>query len=173
VVLLAGLASTPAKSFHPVAGVAYGLSASVAYGAFILIFRSTTKESAHVAGPLTDATVGAGAAALVLGLALGQMHFSVPLPAFGWLVLLALTSQTIGWLLITSSLPHLPVAVSSLLLLFQPAAALVLAAVVLSQRPSPLQLLGVVLVCGGVLVAARSRSSDEVPVDGPLPGAGG
>ena len=51
---------------------------------------------------------------------------------------------------------------SSLLLLFQPAASLVLAAIVLSERPTPLQLFGAVLVCGGVLLAARSNTSADV-----------
>ncbi len=66
-----------------------------------------------------------------------------------------MTSQTIGWLLITSSLPKLPAAISSLLLLLQPAAAIVLAAVVLAERPTLLQLGGAVLVCGGILAATR------------------
>lgn len=86
------------------------------------------------------------------------------------MILLALTSQTLGWLLITSSLARLPAALSSLLLLFQPAASLVLAAIVLSQRPTPLQLVGAVLVCGGVVMAARSRVEDGVTASAPTPG---
>jgi drug/metabolite transporter (DMT)-like permease len=39
----------------------------------------------------------------------------------------------------------------------QPAVALVLAAVVLSQRPTLIQLAGAVLVCCGVLVVARAQ----------------
>jgi drug/metabolite transporter (DMT)-like permease len=46
---------------------------------------------------------------------------------------------------------------SSLLLLLQPAAAILLAAVVLGEHPSPLQLAGAALVCGGILIAARAR----------------
>ena len=84
--------------------------------------------------------------------------------AFGWLALLALVSQTLGWLLITSSLPHLPASISSLLLLLQPAAALLLAAAVLGQQPTVIQLLGVTLVCAGVLITARSGwSRDTAP----------
>jgi drug/metabolite transporter (DMT)-like permease len=134
------------------------------------MLRANTKELPHVAGPLADATGGAALASLVFGLALGQMRFSVPLHALGWLVVLALTSQTLGWLLITSALPHLPAAVSSLLLLFQPAASLVLAAIVLSERPTPLQLLGAALVCGGVLLASLSRTPGGVPEIEPTPG---
>jgi drug/metabolite transporter (DMT)-like permease len=60
--------------------------------------------------------------------------------------------------------------VSSLLLLFQPAASLVLAAIVLSERPTPLQLLGAALVCGGVLLASLSRTTRGVPEIEPTPG---
>ena len=41
-------------------------------------------------------------------------------PSAGWLVTLALTSQVLGWLLITVSLPRLPAALTSLLLTVQP-----------------------------------------------------
>ncbi len=156
VVLVAGLAGHPGTGYHPAAGVLYGLATSVTYAAFILVLRGTTKTSSHVAGPLADATAGAALAALALGAALGELNFAPALSAFGWLLLTAFLSQTLGWLLITSSLPRLPAAVSSLLLLFQPAASLALAAVVLSQRPTALQWAGALLVCGGVLAAARS-----------------
>ena len=116
----------------------------------ILVLWGST-QAAPRSGPLADATAGAALAALVLGAALGQLSVAPPLAAFGWLLLTAFTSQTVGWLLITSSLPRLPAAVSSLLLLFQPAVSLVLAAVVLSQRPSVVQLAGALLVCAGVL----------------------
>ena len=72
-----------------------------------------------------------------------------------------MTSGTAGWLLITSSLPRLPASLSSLLLLLQPAAAILLAAVVLGERPSPLQLAGAVLVCAGILVATRTRGKSS------------
>jgi drug/metabolite transporter (DMT)-like permease len=165
IVLLAGITgSSPAKSFHPVAGVLYGLGGSMTYSVFILILRT------HVAGPLADATAGAALASLVLGRALDELRFSPPRHALEWLLVLALTSQTLGWLLITSSLPHLPAAISALLLLLQPALSLVLAAVVLPQAPTWSQLVGAVLVCGGVLLAAGSTSTSELPALEPTPG---
>jgi len=170
IVLLAGLTGASGPKFHPVAGVLYGLGASMTYSGFILILRTSTKGMDHVAGPLADATVGAALAALVLGLALGQLRFSTPPHALEWLLVLALTSQTLGWLLITASLPHLPAAISALLLLFQPAASLILAAIVLSERPTLLQLFGAALVCGGVLVAARSNAIGQVTPIEPTPG---
>ena len=70
-----------------------------------------------------------------------------------WLLVVALTSQVAGYGLINVSLPRLPAAVTSLLLLAQPVVTVVAAAVLLSEAPSPLQLVGVVLILGGLLVA--------------------
>jgi drug/metabolite transporter (DMT)-like permease len=164
VVLLAGVIGHSRSGEHPVAGVLYGLGTSICYAIFILVLRRNTKGLAQIAGPLADATLGSALASLVLGALLGQLSFHMSLASFGWLALLALVSQTLGWLLITSSLPHLPASISSLLLLLQPASALVLAAVVLSQRPTLIEFLGAVLVCLGVLVTARSGwSRDTAP----------
>jgi drug/metabolite transporter (DMT)-like permease len=170
VVLVAGIAGNSSSNYHPVAGVLYGLGTSVSYAAFIVILRTSATQAPHIAGPLADATAGALLASVVSGLAFGQLSLDPPLAALGWLLVLALTSQTLGWLLITSSLPRLPAAISSLLLLLQPAASLVLAAIVLSQRPTTLQLVGAALVCGGVLVAARSRPAAVIAAPEPTPG---
>jgi drug/metabolite transporter (DMT)-like permease len=159
VVLVSGLADGAAGGGHPLAGIGYGMGTSVAYAGFLLILRRTSGGTAHVAGPLAEATAGAAAGSLALGLVFGGLQLAIGWPSFWWLLLLSLTSQTIGWLLITSSLPRLPAAVSSLLLLLQPAAALVLAAVVLGEQPSVLQLAGALLVCCGVLAASLAATS--------------
>lgn len=169
VVLVGGLAGRATTGNHPLAGVVYGLGTSLAYAAFILVLRHHTTGIPHVAGPLADATAGSAVMSLVLGVAFHEMQFAPPLSVLGWLLLLALASQTLGWLLITSALPRLPAAVSSLLLLVQPAASLVLAAVVLAQRPTLLQILGAVLVCGGVVFVTRSSPEGEVSTPEPAP----
>jgi drug/metabolite transporter (DMT)-like permease len=156
VVLVSGLADH-AHGVHSVAGIEYGLGTSLAYAAFLLILRHSSAATPHVAAPLAEATLGATAGAAALGLVFGGWQLDIGWHAFGWLLLLAMTSGTAGWLLITSSLPRLPASMSSLLLLLQPAAAILLAAVVLGEHPSPLQLAGAALVCGGILVAARAR----------------
>jgi drug/metabolite transporter (DMT)-like permease len=155
-VLVSGLAGGGGTARHPAAGDATGIAASAAYACFLLILRHAAGQRRHVAGQLFDATAGSAIGAALLGLAFGGMHLAVPLRSVVWLVLLALLVQTGGWLLITSSLPRLPAAVSSLMLLVQPAAAMVLAAVILGQRPTLLQIAGALLVCGGVLTMARS-----------------
>ena len=62
--------------------------------------------------------------------------------ATGWLIVLALSSQVVGWLLITVSLGRLPAAKTSVLLTLQPLLAVLFAALLVDERPSPLQLVG-------------------------------
>jgi drug/metabolite transporter (DMT)-like permease len=173
VVMVSGLAGDATGGIHPLAGIGYGIGTSLAYTAFLLIMRRTSAGAPHVAGPLAEATVGAAAGSLALGSAFGGLQLHIPWPSFWWLLLLSLTSQTIGWLLITSSLPRLPAAISSLTLLLQPAAAMLLAAAVLGERPSPIQVAGAVVVCGGILwvsLAAPARRDDPpVPAHIPAP----
>jgi drug/metabolite transporter (DMT)-like permease len=159
VVLVSGLIGGTAAGLHPLAGISYGMGTSVAYAGFLLILRQTAGTGGHVAGQLADATAGAAAGSLLLGLAFGGLQLHIPWPSFGWLLTLALVSQTAGWLLITSSLPKLPAAMSSLLLLLQPAAALVLADIVLGERPTLTQVAGALLVCAGVLAVTWTRGS--------------
>jgi drug/metabolite transporter (DMT)-like permease len=159
VALVSGLAGAGAGDSHPLAGIVFGIGTSAAYAAFLLIMRQSSTGTRHIAGPLSEATIGAAAGALLLGLAFGGLRLDVPWPSLRWLLLLSVTSQTLGWLLITSSLPRLPAAMSSLLLLLQPVAALALAAVVLGQRPSLSQAGGAALVCGGVLAISRAAST--------------
>lgn len=163
VVLVSGLAGQSTAGSHPLAGIGFGLGTSVAYAGFLIILRRATSGAAHVAGPLADATAGGAAGSLLLGLMFGGLRLEMPWASFGWLLVLAITSQTVGWLLITSSLPRLPAALSSLLLLLQPAAALLLAYIVLDERPSLLQLGGAVLVCIGVLVVSLAAKPSPVP----------
>jgi drug/metabolite transporter (DMT)-like permease len=163
-VLVSGLAAGGGTALHPAAGVATGTAASAAYACFILILRHAAGQARHVAGQLFDATAGAAVGALLLGLVFGGMDLAVPLRSVVWLVLLALVVQTAGWLLITSSLPQLPAAVSSLMLLVQPAAAMVLAAIILGQRPSLVQVAGAALMCGGVLAMARAQGTGDSPL---------
>jgi len=172
VVLVSGMIGGDGRGTHPLAGIGYGLGTSVAYAVFLLILRRTSASTPHVAGPLVEATSGAALGALLLGLVFGGLQLRIGWPSLGWLLLLALLSQTLGWLLITSSLPRLPAAISSLMLLLQPAAAMLLAFVVLGERPSLIQVGGAVVVCTGVLAVSLTTTSrrDRLPSGSRAPG---
>ena len=84
-----------------------------------------------------------------------------------WLILLALSSQVLGWLLITVSLPRLPAVVTSVLLTLQPVCSVLFAALLLGEDPSAFQLLGVAAILSGLLLASASRRGGDVaPSDG-------
>ncbi len=140
----------------PRLGVLLGLATSVAYACFLLVLRSGTRDLRRLAGPLLWASASAAAAAAGLGAALGEL--AVPdVRSLAWLVLLALTAQVVGWLLITSSLPRLPAALTSVLLLAQPAGALAVSAVVLGEAPTAVQLSGAAAILAGVVLATATR----------------
>jgi drug/metabolite transporter (DMT)-like permease len=83
---------------------------------------------------------------VVIGVFIGEADLAPDWPGAGWLITLAFTSQTLGWLLITVSLPRLPAALTSLLLMFQPVGSVAFAALIFGESPSALQLGGVAAV---------------------------
>lgn len=169
-VLVGGLADGPGSQAYgadPGLGVVYGIGVAVLYAVYILMLRQATSPPgwpaetaprAAVAAPLFEATAGATAGSLVLGLALGDFHHGPTWAALGWLALLALTSQVIGWLLITVAMPRLAAGMIGALLLIQPAGSVALSYLFLGERPSPLQLAGVVLMLAGVVIAVSGRA---------------
>ncbi|HET7012703.1 MAG TPA: DMT family transporter [Streptosporangiaceae bacterium] len=160
VVLVSGLVGKPVAGQHPLAGIIYGLAMSIAYAAFLMMLRQSSAASPHVATPVADSTAGATLTAGLIGLAFGGLGLHPLWPAIGWLSVLGLVSQVAGWLLIVSSMPKLPSVVSSLMLLLQPAASLGLAALIIGERPTLLQILGAFLTCVGALAASLATTRD-------------
>jgi drug/metabolite transporter (DMT)-like permease len=158
VVLVSGLVGKHAAAQDPLAGVGYGVAMSVAYAVYLVILRRASSNSPHVAGPVADASAGTAITSLIIGLFLGGLTVHPLWPGLGWLIGLALISQVAGWLLITSSLPKLPAPVGSLMLLLQPAASLVLAAIIIDERPTLLQIIGAALTCTGALAASLAST---------------
>ncbi len=157
VILISGVLERGAYGHDPARGAAFGLAAGVAYVGFLLLLRRGGADLRRPAGPLFDATATATVLCILGGLAIGDANLVPWWPSAGWLVILALTSQVLGWLLITVSLPRLPAAHTSLLLTVQPVGSVLLAAVILSEAPTALQLSGVSLVLVALLVATLSE----------------
>jgi drug/metabolite transporter (DMT)-like permease len=154
IVLISGAFEDGAYGSDPTRGAIYGVITAISYTGFILLIRQSGTGRAPAA-PLHEATWVAAVGCALAGVAIGDVDFVPSWPEHGWLVLLALSSQVLGWLLITSSLPRLPAAVTSVLLTLQPLASLVLGIVLLAEEPSGLQLLGAAFVLVGLLTAAR------------------
>ncbi len=141
---------------HPSRGALFGVGAGIAYVGFLLLLRAGGSDLRRPAGPLFDATATAAGVSIIAGVLIGDAHLVPSWPGAGWLITLALTSQVFGWLLIATSLPRLPAAITSLLLTVQPIGSLVLAALIFSESPSPLQLAGALLVLSALIVATMT-----------------
>jgi drug/metabolite transporter (DMT)-like permease len=157
VLLISGALEHGAYGRDPARGTLFGLGAGVAYVGFLLLLRHGGSDLRRPAGPLFDATATATVVCVLAGLAIGDADLAPDWPGAGWLITLALTSQVLGWLLITSSLPRLPAALTSLLLTVQPVGSVALAAVIFGESPSLLQLVGVLMVLAALLVATGPR----------------
>jgi drug/metabolite transporter (DMT)-like permease len=159
VLFVSGTLEDGAYGANPPRGVLFGIATGLAYAAFLLVQRAGSMDLRRPAGPLFDMTVVAAVASLLAGLALGADDLVPAWPSAGWLILLALTSQVLGWLFINLSLPRLPAAMTSMILTIQPIGSVILGAVLLSEEPTALQLAGCALIVSGLLVVGtRERS---------------
>jgi drug/metabolite transporter (DMT)-like permease len=153
VVLISGVVGSGAYGDDPVLGVLYGVLTAISYALFILILRHGNVDDRRPAGPLFDATLTGALFSALGGIAVGDIDWTPGLESQAWLVLLALSSQVVGWLLISVSLPRLPALLTSIVLMLQPVCTVFLGALLLSEAPSAVQLLGVAIVIAGVAVA--------------------
>lgn len=168
VVLISGVVGRGAYGEDPTLGVVYGALTSIAYAGFILVLREGSRDLRRVAGPLFHATLMAAVVAALYGAVTGDVEWAPRWPEHGWLATLALSSQVAGWLLISRSLPRLPAAVTSIVLLLQPVGAMTIAAIAVDETPSLTQLAGAGLILAGVVVAtSRSGARTEPAPDGP------
>jgi drug/metabolite transporter (DMT)-like permease len=152
VVFMSGVLGSGAYGANPPLGVAIGLVTAASYSGYLLVIRRATPDR-RSAGPVAIATAVTALGAAGFGIAAGDIDFVPSLPAHAYLLALGIVSQSVGYLAIQSSLPRLPAAITSVLLLVQPVATVLLGAMLLAELPSPMQLAGVGLVLSGIALA--------------------
>ncbi|MGF7123001.1 DMT family transporter [Rhodococcus sp. AG1013] len=152
-VLFAGIALAAGLSDGASAGpdLAWGaflaLLSGVAYAGYIFIVgRSGSAETA--AAQVLVSTAAAGVVGSAVGSLWGPVDLAPGWSAFGWLLVLALSAQFLGWIMLGRSLPRLAPEVGATLLLLQPVLAIAAAMVVLGERPTLPQLVGCTMVIG-------------------------
>jgi drug/metabolite transporter (DMT)-like permease len=158
VVLISGVVGAGAYGDDPPLGVLFGVLTAIAYSVFLLVLRAGNRDQRRPAGPLFDATLASAIVTLPIAAGLGELDLQPSWPAHAWLVTLALTSQVLGWLLISAALPRVPAAITSIVLTLQPALSVVLGIVLLDESPSVVQLTGIAVILSGVLLATAGRS---------------
>jgi drug/metabolite transporter (DMT)-like permease len=163
VVLISGALEQGAYGSNPQLGAVYGVLTGIAYAGFLLVLRQGSKDLRRPAGPLFTATLSSTIFCAAIGAAIGDLDLTPSPSATGWLVVLALSSQVVGWLLISSSLPRLPAVGSSILLTLQPVLSVLFAALIVDEAPSRLQLAGAGCILAGLVVATVGRRPVQTP----------
>lgn len=156
IVLISGVVGGGAYGSDPALGSILGIFVAITYSGYLLLMRKG-RDRRRAAGPILDATLGTLLTGLLVGVAMGDFDPVPGLAALFWLLLLALSAQVAGGLMLAVALPRLPAATTSLILLVQPVLAVIFAIAILSEAPSGPQLLGVGLVIGGVLLGSATR----------------
>ena len=155
--LISGITDSDPYGEDPVKGVIFGIMGAFFYSFFLIMFRYANKELAPVSSVQFDATAGAALGLLVLGLlplssvAIEPLNIQPTWPGHGWLMLLALVSQVVGWLAIAYALPRLPAAHTSFAILLQPVLTLIWGYLILHQDGySQNQAIGIFLVLAAI-----------------------
>jgi drug/metabolite transporter (DMT)-like permease len=136
-------------------GVGLGIVTALAYAGYLLVIRRGSNDLRRPAGPVAISTASTMLVAIVVGVLIGELDPVPAWPNHAWLIAVGITSQSIGYLVISISLPRLPAALVSIILLAQPVATVAIARVMpgIEETPSFAQLLGVALVVAGIAVA--------------------
>jgi drug/metabolite transporter (DMT)-like permease len=163
VLLISGVIEDGAYGANPALGAVFGILTGIAYAGFLLTLREGNRDDRRPAGPLFDATLASMVGCAAYGLVTDDLDLLPSWEATGWLILLALSSQVFGWLLISISLPRLPAALSSVMLTLQPACSVVFAAILVDESPSELQLVGVLAILAGLVAATARRRGVPQP----------
>jgi drug/metabolite transporter (DMT)-like permease len=150
-VLIGGLLGGGTYGADPLLGVVLGILTALAYAGYLIVIRQVGRG--WTAEPVAIGTASTAIVCLLVGLSLGRIDLVPYLPAHGWLILLGISAQSAGYLLITFSLPRLPAVVTSIILLAQPVMSVLLAMLLVAERPSFGQLAGVGLLIGGIALA--------------------
>jgi len=100
---------------------------------------------------------------LSIVLVAGKPMTGFSLPAYGWILALALIPQLIGHSTLNWALRHLSATFVAAATLAEPVASSALAYLVLGERITPLILLGGGLILAGIYVASRSEQAAVMP----------
>lgn len=142
-------------------GLYYGLATAVCYGGFLLTLRKLQSEQQGLSlfyvltlvSLLTAAFIGVEAFIVGRSLAIPDTQ------TLGALLALGLFSQCIGWVLITTALPHVRASLSGLVLLLQPALSFVWDVLFFHRPTGLLNWIGVVIALAAIYMGAAPRAN--------------
>lgn len=161
IVLTGGLIGGSPTGTNPWWGSLHAVLAAVCYSLYLFLLRRGGQEG-HIRQTYLVVIMSAALVSLVAGVLWYDLDFTPGWATIGWLLGVTVCSQLVGWLLVALYAHRLPSHVGAVLLLLTPVGAVVLGAVVLAERPTPLQLVGCALILGtAYLATVRGTHQDQ------------
>jgi drug/metabolite transporter (DMT)-like permease len=154
VLLAGGIFEHGVSGTNPTMGTVHAVAAAVCYSGFLFLLRRGGQGGQPLQTYLV-VLISALVVAVAVGLLGDGLDVTPGWTTAGWLILVTISGQLLGWLLVAFCTPKLPSEVSSALLMLMPVGAVGLGALILAERPSPLQLAG----CALVLVASYAATA--------------
>ena len=167
-VFISGIWDDEPYGEDPFKGVIASILAAIFYSSFLILYRYSNRIKAPSANLQFDATIGAAIGLLLIGIAplegldIEPINFTLSWPGHGWLILLAISCQIIGWIAITFALPRLPAAHTSFAVLLQPVLTIVWGVILLSETPSLQQMVGMTLIFSAIIAVTMFGESQSV-----------
>ena len=155
----------------PIKGVLGGIVAAIFYSSFLILYRFSNRIQAPSVNLQLDATAGAATGLLIVGilplsrLDIEPITFSFTWPGHGWIILLAVSCQVIGWIAITYALPRLPAAHTSFAILLQPVLTILWGVIILSEKPSIQQIGGMSLIFAAIIAVTMFGTAETIRND--------
>jgi drug/metabolite transporter (DMT)-like permease len=144
-------------------GVYLGLATAVAYTAFLLTLRRLQSGQTQ-AITFYGMMVVSFTTAFFLGIqaACSGNAFTIP-DTRSWtaLLLLGLTSQGIGWILISNALPHIRASFAGLILLLQPSLAFIWDVLLFQRETSTFNWIGVIMAITAIYLGMAQKSENR------------
>ncbi|WP_241249134.1 DMT family transporter [Rhodococcus sp. X156] len=158
-VALVGGLTVSGLAVTSLSGFVGAVVAAAAYAVYIVGVGAATRRARQSSGPMLVSTMATAVTVGLVGLWDGSLDLTPPAAAHGWLVLLALDAQVLGWLLVSRASQRLPASSVAAGLVLQSTAALGFAALLLHQLPTTTQTVGAGLVLAAVTATVSTRAS--------------
>jgi len=143
-------------------GVYLGLATAVAYTAFLLALRKLQSGQTETI-TFYGMTLVSFTTAFFLGIEAVYSSDAFVIPDIqSWmaLVLLGLTTQGIGWILISNALPRIRASLAGLILLLQPSLAFVWDVLLFQRQTSPVNWIGVIMAITAIYLGMAPKPDD-------------
>jgi len=109
--------------------------------------------------PYIAVVYSVAAVALIVMATVARQSFTGYSPAtFGWIIALALGPQLLGHSAFNWALAHLPATFVSVATLGEPIGSALLAYVIFGEAPTPVKMMGAVMILAGIVIASQKAS---------------